>query len=91
MYIPRIGPHISLEQNIGRPILEIYESLKIYECGNWETEHYNSVLEITISFLGIHKWELDIYIGYIQGIPSIIGPLICCSLFSVIIVKRKSA
>jgi hypothetical protein len=31
---------------------------------NWETEHYNYVLEITVSFLGIHKWEPDIYIGF---------------------------
>ncbi len=31
---------------------------------NWETEHYNSVLEITVSFLGIHKWEPDICIGF---------------------------
>jgi hypothetical protein len=31
---------------------------------NWGTEHYNSVLEITVSFLGIHKWEPDIYIGF---------------------------
>ncbi len=37
---------------------------QIYECRNRETEHYNSVLEITVSFLGIHKWELDIYIGF---------------------------
>jgi hypothetical protein len=29
----------------------------MYECRNWETEHYNSVL--TVSFLGIHKWEPD--------------------------------
>jgi hypothetical protein len=29
-----------------------------------ETEHYNSVLEITVSFLEIHKWEPDIYIGF---------------------------
>ncbi len=31
-----------------------------------ETEHYNSVLEIrggTVSFLGIHQWEPDIYIN----------------------------
>jgi hypothetical protein len=28
-----------------------------------ETEHYNSVLEITVSFMVIHKWEPDIYIG----------------------------
>jgi hypothetical protein len=25
---------------------------------------YNYVLEITVSFLGIHKWEPDIYIGF---------------------------
>jgi hypothetical protein len=29
---------------------------------NWETKHYNSVLEITVSFLEIPKW--DIYIGF---------------------------
>jgi hypothetical protein len=37
---------------------------QIYECRNWETKHYNSVVEITVSFLGIHKWESDIYIGF---------------------------
>jgi hypothetical protein len=31
---------------------------------NWETEHYNSVLEITVLFLGIHKWDPDIYIAF---------------------------
>jgi hypothetical protein len=31
---------------------------------NWETEHYNSVLEITGSFLGTHKWETDSFIGF---------------------------
>ncbi len=31
---------------------------------NWETEHYNSVVEITVSILGIHKWEPGIYIGF---------------------------
>jgi hypothetical protein len=35
---------------------------QIFGCRNWETEHYNSVLERTVSFLGIHKWEPDIYI-----------------------------
>jgi hypothetical protein len=38
--------------------------LQIYEFRNWETEHYNSFLEIIVSFLGIHKWEPDIYIGF---------------------------
>ncbi len=37
---------------------------QIYECRNWETEHYNSVLKRTVSFLEIHQWELDIYIGF---------------------------
>jgi hypothetical protein len=31
---------------------------------NWEREHYNSVLEVTVSFLGIHKWEPGIYTGF---------------------------
>jgi hypothetical protein len=34
----------------------------MYECGILETEQYNSVLEITVSFMGIHKWEPDIFI-----------------------------
>ncbi len=29
-----------------------------------ETERYNSVLEITVSFLGIHNWEPDIFIRF---------------------------
>ncbi len=37
---------------------------QIYECRNWETEHYYSVLETTVSFLGIQKWEPYIYIGF---------------------------
>jgi hypothetical protein len=34
---------------IGRPILGILyiNRPQIHECGNWETEHYNSFLEIT--------------------------------------------
>jgi hypothetical protein len=65
LYIPGIGPHIS-SSRIGRPSLEIYKSLtniRVYR--NWETELCkSSVLEITVSFLGIHKWEADIYIGF---------------------------
>jgi hypothetical protein len=61
--IPRIGPHISLQQNRQTDPGNINLS-QIYECRNWEIEHYNSVLEITVSFLGIHKWEPAIYIGF---------------------------
>ncbi len=64
LHIPRTGPHIS-RCRIGRPIKGKYINLsQIYECQNLEAEHYNSVLEITVSFLEIHKWEPDIYIGF---------------------------
>jgi hypothetical protein len=61
IHISRIDPHISLQQN--RQTVPGNLS-QIYECRNWETEHYNSFLEITVSFLGIHKWEPGIYIGF---------------------------
>jgi hypothetical protein len=32
--------------------------------GTGETEYNKFVLEITVSFLGIHKWEPDIYTGF---------------------------
>jgi hypothetical protein len=64
LYIPRIGPHISLRQNRNTDPGKDINLSQIYECRNWETEHYNSVLEITVSILGIHKWEPDIYIGF---------------------------
>ncbi len=58
-----VGPHISLQQNRQTDPGNMYIILsQRYECRNWETEHYNSVLEITVSFLVIHKWEPDIYI-----------------------------
>ncbi len=41
----------------------------IYECRNWETEYYNSVLEIKVSFLGKFKWKPDIHL---QCIPDIL-------------------
>ncbi len=37
---------------------------QIYQCRKCETENYNSVSEMTVSFLGIHKWEPDIYKGF---------------------------
>jgi hypothetical protein len=57
--------HIFSCSRIGRPILEMYKSLTdIWVYRNWETEHYNSILEKTVLFLGIHKWKLGIYIGF---------------------------
>jgi hypothetical protein len=53
--------HIFPCSSIGRPILEIFKfSHRYMSVGrNCETEHYNSVLEITVSFLRIHKWKPD--------------------------------
>jgi hypothetical protein len=53
---------------------------QIYECRNWKTERYYSVFEITVSFLGIHKWEPAIYIGFspalhLQCINTYLSPL----------------
>ncbi len=47
--------HIFSCSRIGRPVLEIYKSLTgiVYKFRNWKTEHFNSVLEITVSFLEI--------------------------------------
>jgi hypothetical protein len=53
-----------------------------YECRNWETEHYNSALEITFLFLEIHKWKPDIYIDSDR-------PFICSVYRTVFIYKGK--
>ncbi len=55
---------------------------QIYECRNWETEHYNSVLEITVSFLGIHYWEPDIYLYWTLAGPSFALMLVWNFLYS---------
>jgi hypothetical protein len=52
--------HIFPCSRIGRPILEIYKISHRY----LSVGPYNSVLEITVSFLGIPKWEPAIYIGF---------------------------
>ncbi len=47
LYVPRIGPHIWLLQNRQTdPGNTNINLLQIFECRNWKTEHYNSVLEI---------------------------------------------
>ncbi len=45
---------------IDRPILKYVNVSQIYECRNWKTEHYNSVLEIRRA-AQFHFWE------YING------------------------
>jgi hypothetical protein len=64
LYIPRIGPHNFLAAEYKDRSWKYIKLSQTFECRNWETEHYNSVLEITVSFLGIYKWEPDIYIGF---------------------------
>ncbi len=64
LYFPRISPHISLQQNRQTNPFAYINLSQIYECRNWKTEHYNFVLQITVSFLGIHKWKPDFYIGF---------------------------
>jgi hypothetical protein len=77
LYIPRIGPHISMPQNRHTDTAWKYINLsQIYVCRNWETEHHNSVLEITISFLGIYKWEPGIYIGFSPALHLQCGELV---------------
>jgi hypothetical protein len=88
-FLPMIGPHIYCSRK-GSRILEIYKSLTDNECRNWETEHYNSVLEITFSFLGIHVhiWELDIYIGFSSALH-LQGRRCTCTVRNVSYIRLK--
>jgi hypothetical protein len=59
VYIPRICTHIYLQQN------RQTDSLRHMSVGTGRKNIIRtSVLEITVSFLEIYKWELDIYIGF---------------------------
>ncbi len=53
-YIPRIGPHIGLQQIHAERSWKYINLSQIYECRNWETEH--TVMEITRlhSFLSVN-------------------------------------
>ncbi len=73
-YIPRINPHTSLQQNRQTDPEKNINLSQVYECSFWETEHYYSVLEITVPFRGINKWEPDIYIGSSLTLPLQCGP-----------------
>ncbi len=53
LYIPRIGLPIWLQQNNADGSWEYINCSQIHECGNWKTEHYNSVWEKT----QFHFWE----------------------------------
>ncbi len=66
LYIHRIGLPISIwiQKNRQTDPGEYINCFQIHECGNWETEHYYSVLKITrprsFLFMGIHESEPDI-------------------------------
>ncbi len=68
LYIPRIGLPIWLQQNRHTdPAWEYTNRSQTHECKTWETDHDNSVLEITRPhslFLEIHEPEPDIYNGF---------------------------
>jgi hypothetical protein len=67
LYIFPGSVNIFFCSRIGKPILEIYTGnlSQIYECrGTGRQNIKNSVLEITVLFLGTHKWEPDFYSGF---------------------------
>ncbi len=67
LYIPRIGPHIWLQQNRQTDPGNIKVSHRYMSVG---VRRQNAIILFwkwwgcTVSFLGIHKWEQDIYIGF---------------------------
>ncbi len=65
---------LSLVPNFYIPTIRSWEYInrsQIHYSGNWEKEHYISVLEIrgrTVSFLGIYKLEPDNYIRFLLAL-----------------------
>ncbi len=60
-------------RKIDRPILEIYHFFqRLYECRNWETEHYHSALEIRRlhSFISGNTWMGTRHLYWILNGPS---------------------
>jgi hypothetical protein len=72
IYIPRIGLPIWLQKN-GQTDTGNIHLLQIYPCGSWETELYNSVLEITIQFHFWNKSEPDILTSHSSAVQSLIN------------------
>ncbi len=74
IYIVPGSVHIFGCSTIDNPILEIlYINLsQIYECRNWETEHYNSVLKIRRlhSFIYGNTSILDSFLPFICSVDS---------------------
>jgi hypothetical protein len=64
LYISRIGPHISLQQNWQTDPGSIYISHRYMSVGTGRQNINNFVLKIRVAFLGMHKWQPDIYIGF---------------------------
>jgi hypothetical protein len=58
LYIPRIGLPICLQQNRQTDSQELKNRSQIHECRN------RTLWGRTVAFLGIHKSEPDIYIGF---------------------------
>jgi hypothetical protein len=54
-----------------------------------ETEHDNSVLEITVSFLGIHEWEPEIYRPFICSVKPAKMPTPSTSLYGTPFLKYR--
>jgi hypothetical protein len=67
-YIPGIGPHIWLQQNRQTYPGNINSLTDMYMSVGIGRQNI-IILFCTVSFLGIHKWEPDIYIGFSPALP----------------------